>query len=149
MEGGLWLSACLIGSHAARICRLLKIGRKGEVAAPDSRRSQRARHCHGAGRQVGSGDRAEYPQAGRVAGAGPRAQETADGGSTRQPDQAATAVSTRDQLQPWVGTKQAYPGVGVFLLATGAKVLAVIAIQRSDITVGVGTVENGALAVRQ
>src|SRR5208337_4974813 len=30
-----------------------------------------ARHCHGAGRQMGSGDRAEYPQAGRVAGAGP------------------------------------------------------------------------------
>ena len=67
----------------------------------------------------------------------------------RQPDVAAIAVSTRDQLQPWVRTKQAYPGVGVFLLATGGKVLAVIAIERSDIMVGVGTVENGALAVRQ
>ena len=58
-------------------------------------------------------------------------------------------MSTRDQLQPWARTKQAYPGVGVFLLATGGKVLAVIAIERSDIMVGVGTVENGALAVRQ
>jgi hypothetical protein len=99
--------------------------------------------------QMGSGDRAEYPQAGRVAGAGASAQETADRWSMRQPDVAAIAVSTRDQLQPWVRTKQAYPGVGVFLLATGGKVLAVIAIERSDIMVGVGTAENGALAVRQ
>ena len=59
------------------------------------------------------------------------------------------AVSTRDQLQPWVRTKQTYPGVGVFFLATRAKMLAVIAIERSDIMVGIGTVENGALAVRQ
>ena len=139
----------LMGPRAGFLALHSKIGRKGEVAAPDSRRSQRARHCHGVGRQVGSGDRPEYPQAGRVAGTGPRAQETADGCSMRQPDQAAIAVSTRDQLQPWVRTKQAYPGVGVFLLATGGKVLAVIAIKRSDIVVGVGTVENGALAVRQ
>ena len=55
----------------------------------------------------------------------------------------------RAQLQPRSRTKQAYPGVGVFLLATGGKVQAVIAIKRSDIMVGVGTVENGALAVRQ
>jgi hypothetical protein len=55
----------------------------------------------------------------------------------------------RDQLQSSVRTKQAYPGVGVFFLATGGKVAAVIAIERSDIMVGVGAVENGALAVRQ
>jgi len=60
-----------------------------------------------------------------------------------------TEVSTRDRLQPWARTKQAYPGVGVFLLATGGKVLAVIAVEWSDILVGVGTVENCALAVRQ
>ena len=89
------------------------------------------------------------PRAGRVAGAGPRGQETADRWSMRQPDVAAIAVSARDQLQPWVRTKQAYPGVGVFFLAAGGKVLAVIEIERSDIMVGVGTVENGALAVRQ
>jgi hypothetical protein len=62
---------------------------------------------------------------------------------------AAIAVSTRDQSQPWVRTKQAYPGVSVLLLAAGGKVRAVIAIERSDIMVGVGTIENGALAIRQ
>ena len=62
---------------------------------------------------------------------------------------AAIAVSTRDQSQPWVRTKQAYPGVSVLLLAAGGKVLAVIAIERSDIMVGVGTIENGALTIRQ
>jgi hypothetical protein len=67
----------------------------------------------------------------------------------RQPNVEAIAVSTRDQSTPWARTKQAYPSVGVFLLATGGKVLAVIAIERSDITVGVGPVENCALAVRQ
>jgi hypothetical protein len=70
-------------------------------------------------------------------------------GAVRQPNVEAIAVSTRDQSQPWACTKQAYPSVGVFLLATGGKVLAVIAIERSDITVGVGPVENCALAVRQ
>ena len=55
----------------------------------------------------------------------------------------------RIPLQPRMCTKQAYAGVGVFLLATGGKVQAVIAIELSDIMVGVGTVENGAPAVRQ
>jgi hypothetical protein len=64
-------------------------------------------------------------------------------------DRRQLADLARDQLPPSVRTKQAYPGVGVFLLATGRKVVAVIAIERSDIMVGVGTVENGALAVRQ
>lgn len=60
-----------------------------------------------------------------------------------------TEVSTRDRLQPWARAKQAYPRVGVFLLATGGKVQAVIAVECSEIMVGVGTVENRALAVRQ
>jgi hypothetical protein len=77
----------------------------------------------------------------------PKAQ---DGGMRdRRRRMLRTEVSTRDRLQPWARTKQAYPGVGVFLLATGGKVLAVIAVEWSDILVGVGTVENCALAVRQ
>jgi hypothetical protein len=64
-------------------------------------------------------------------------------------EHAQTEVSTRDRLHPLARTKQAYPRVGVFLLATGGKVQAVIAVEWGNIMVCVGTVENCALAVRQ
>jgi hypothetical protein len=59
IEGGLFLAFRMPDMVPTR---LVFVGRKGEFAAPDSRRTQRARHCHGAGRQVGHGARAKYPQ---------------------------------------------------------------------------------------
>jgi tRNA/tmRNA/rRNA uracil-C5-methylase (TrmA/RlmC/RlmD family) len=85
----------------------------------------------------------------KIAAEVPKRREDAFLVSAGDQDRRELADLARDQLQSSVRTKQAYPGVGVFFLATGGKVAAVIAIERSDIMVGVGTVENGALAVRQ
>ena len=57
-------------TFAASVAPVIAEAQAAGVAPTDRHRSQRARHRHGAGRQMGSGDRAEYPQAGRVAGAG-------------------------------------------------------------------------------
>src|SRR5262249_36405865 len=45
--------------------------------------------------------------------------------------------------------QQGYPGISVFLLATSRKMVAVVPIERGDVVVGVGSVENGVLAIRQ
>ncbi len=42
--------------------------RWSEVASPDRRRSQRSRHCHGAGRQMGSGNSAKHSSPSRIKG---------------------------------------------------------------------------------
>jgi hypothetical protein len=110
-----------------------------------SRRASRRSGCSGAGGWPRDRNGVEHDV---DLGFGAR---SASAGARRHRERrvAAIAVSTQDQSQPWVRTKQAYPSVSVLLLAAGGKVRAVIAIERSDIMVGVGTIENGALAVRQ
>ena len=45
--------------------------------------------------------------------------------------------------------QQGQPGVGVFLLAAGREMVAVVAVERGDVAVGVRAVENAVLRIRE
>jgi hypothetical protein len=67
--------------------------------------------------------------------------------SERPPAYLSSQVNLR--LDPWVRAQQRYPGISIFLLAASRKLGTVVPIERGDVVVGVGTVKNGLLAVRQ